>query len=133
MCRIDTLSKEAWKYVFDRGLKYANIGIETGSPPLLEKLNKKLDINEAEEKVKYLNDLGMYVHLTFGWGTPGETQEDIEKTKEFYKRVNCASKQQSFIVPLPGTKYDEMIQKGEVEYTGDFDGYKKRHGLNILD
>jgi len=123
MCRVDTLSKKAWKELYKQGLTHVNIGIESASKNVLDKINKKLNIEVAEDMIKYLNELGMYVHATFTFGTPSETKEDIKITKEFYKRINVASKQQSHCIPLPGTIWWNNLSEKERKI--DYDGYKK--------
>ena len=122
MCRIDTTSKKGWKKLYDNGLRHVNIGIESASQQLLNTINKKLNIEKAEEKIKFLNKIGMHIHLTFMFGIPGETKKDIEMTKNFFDRVNVASKQQSKCIPLPGTTWWESLNKEE--RNRDFDGYK---------
>ena len=119
MCRIDTLSKSAWKECYDCGLTYVNIGIETANSRLLKIINKKLNIKEAEDKINYLKKLGMYIHCTFTWGIPGETKEDVLETREFFKRINVQSKQESKVQPLPGTPWWKSIKsKDRLSYDG---------------
>jgi radical SAM superfamily enzyme YgiQ (UPF0313 family) len=130
MCRIDTLSKEAWTELYKMGLHYINIGIETANPELLETVGKKLDIVEAEEMIAHLKNIGMYIHGTFTYGIPGETPEDQQRTKEFFQRTHLDSKQESQCMPLPGTIWYNSLS--EEEKNMDFDGYRNR-GESILE
>jgi len=119
MCRIDTLNKSAWKECYNCGLTCVNIGIETANSRLLKIINKKLNIKEAEDKINYLKKLGMYIHCTFTWGIPGETKENVLETREFFKRINVQSKQESKVQPLPGTPWWKSIKsKDHLSYDG---------------
>lgn len=121
MCRIDTLSKDTWKYLHDRGLVAVNLGVESGSQKVLDTINKNLDIEEAKDMLEYLDDLGMYIHLTFTHGVPGETEEDFKKTKEFFENINVPSKQESRCIAMPGTDmYEEMDddKRRKMNYNG---------------
>ncbi len=120
MCRIDTIKTETWKILLDNGLRYVNIGIESASQKVLNIINKKLDIAKAEETLNYINSIGIKVHLTFTWGAPGESEEDVLLTKQFFDRVNVYSKQQSRCTPLPGTIWWDSLHDKDIDY----DGYK---------
>ncbi len=120
MCRVDTIDNNAWQTLFNNGMRYVNLGIESASPKMLQSINKKLDIEKAESAIKFINSIGIKIHLTFT-NFPFETKDDIKLTQDFYNRVNVYSKQQSTAIPLPGTIWWESLQnKNNI----DFDGYK---------
>jgi len=124
MCRIDTLSKEAWSELYKMGLHYINIGIESANPELLKTVGKRLDIEKAEEMIAHLKNIGMHIHGTFTYGIPGETEEDRQQTKAFFERTQLDSKQESKCIPLPGTIWYNSLKPEERDM--DFDGYKTR-------
>jgi len=115
MCRIDTLYGDTWKILHECGLTHINIGIESASPILLKKVNKKLDIELAKHMVEYVRSLGIYIHATFMFGIPGETEEDVALTSEFYDTLEIESKQQSICIPLPGTTWWQQLNKEQRE------------------
>lgn len=126
MCRVDTLEKETWKYAAERGLKAVNLGIESASQKVLDTIGKNLDISEVEKTLNYMNELGIYIHLTFTHGVPGETEEDFEKTQKFYNRVDVQSKQESRMIAMPGTDFYEDMTEEERRKL-NYDGLK---GIN---
>lgn len=88
MCRADTCKKETWKIMKDNGCKGVKIGVELGSQYVVDKIiNKHLDLKFTNEIVDYLRTLDMSVHGTFTYGLPGETKEQMLKTKEFIKNT----------------------------------------------
>ena len=125
MCRIDTVSLDCWETLYKNGLICVNIGIESASQSVLNTIGKKLNIEQAEKTINFLNEIGMHIHLTFTFGSPGETEEDITITKEFFNRIKVASKQQSRCIPLPGTIWWNNLIDKNIE----FDGYKNFKGL----
>jgi hypothetical protein len=68
------------------GCAMLKLGLESGSPAVLEKLGKGIDLDQASRTLAYLKEAGIaaYVYLLFG--TPEETIDDAEKTKDFVAR-----------------------------------------------
>ena len=46
-------------------------------------VNKHLDLKYVQDIVSHIRSLDMSVHGTFTYGLPGETKEDMIKTKKF--------------------------------------------------
>ena len=67
------------------GLKSLYLGFESGSPSVLEKMQKGIDINAAQKICENLTSAGVWVHLFFMVGFPTETTEDIDSTVNFIK------------------------------------------------
>jgi len=132
MCRIDTISEDGWIKLIDNGLYSVNVGIESANKNVLQSIGKKLDIIEAKERIKMLVKRGVYVHLTFTYGVPGETEEAVKETKNFFEEVGAQSKQESKCIPLPGTIWWDTLDETEREkYLSNminFDGYFSLRG-----
>jgi len=62
------------------GCKTIYIGIESGSPRILELINKKINIEEIRKAVELIKKYHINVTGSFILGLPTETKEDIEKT-----------------------------------------------------
>ena len=116
MCRADTSDAETFSAMKSSGCYAVKFGVESGCQELVDRCNKKLDLRKVEEAVRLLKSMGVFVHVTFTWGLPGETRKTIEMTREFYRRIKPDSAQQSFCTPFPGTPFFEMLKK-----VGNFD------------
>jgi radical SAM superfamily enzyme YgiQ (UPF0313 family)/MoaA/NifB/PqqE/SkfB family radical SAM enzyme len=68
------------------GCHHLSIGIETGSQRVLDLMQKKYKIEDAESVLKYAYQAGIHVTTNFMFGFPGESQEDFNLTLEFLKR-----------------------------------------------
>ena len=68
------------------GCKILRFGIESGSQRILDKMNKKLNVNEMEQILRDSNDVGIWNHVNLIVGFCNETKDDINKTIEFIKK-----------------------------------------------
>ena len=119
MCRADTCKKENWKIMRDNGCKGVKIGIESGSQYVVDKIvNKHLDLDYTNQLVDHLRSLNMSVHGTFTYGLPGETKEQMLQTKEFIKRTNFNTVQESGTAEIEGTPLHTLNTKDLKNYPG---------------
>ena len=73
---------------FCRGLRRSGcvmlqLGLESGSPRVLRRLNKGINLRQASEALEALAGAGIAVYLYVMFGVPGEEREDALKTLEF--------------------------------------------------
>lgn len=108
----------------EAGLDLLQIGIETGDPGILKHYKKQITIEQVEDVVKQVNDLGgMTVEGNFIIGGPFETRASVEKSIDFARHLlksapgifECSS---SYLGPYPGTEIGE---------------HPERFGIKILD
>ena len=119
MCRADTCKKETWKIMRDNGCKGVKIGIESGSQYVVDKIvNKHLDLSYTSQIVDHLRSLDMSVHGTFTYGLPGETKEQMLETKEYIKKTNFNTVQESGTAEIEGTPLHTLNKKDLKNYPG---------------
>jgi radical SAM superfamily enzyme YgiQ (UPF0313 family) len=80
------LTYEFLKKMKDSGCIELEYGIESGSQKILDKMNKRFDIEVAERVIRDTHKVGISVRANFMFGFPGETEEDFQKTLDFLKR-----------------------------------------------
>jgi len=122
--RIDTNNIDTWKYMIERGLKSASVGIESGDQEIVNEMNKKLDLTEA---LKMCQAISKDIHLHLSFAHPEDsTEEQRQKTYDFYVKSGAKSKSESMMVPLAGSDYyNELKLKGKTDKDIEFDGYKQ--------
>jgi len=81
--RIDMLTEELVKIMYDAGCRRASIGIESGSQKMMDSLHKGYNVEKVLKNIKMCHRLGIKTSTLLMTGIPGETREDIEKTKKF--------------------------------------------------
>ncbi|APT74029.1 radical SAM protein [Thermosipho melanesiensis] len=91
------------KYVNNR---YIVIGAQSGSERVLKKINRGHNLEEIERALSLLVEFGFIPRVDFIFGFPFETDEDIENTFEFIKKIVNKYKAKVHahtFMPLPGT------------------------------
>jgi radical SAM superfamily enzyme YgiQ (UPF0313 family) len=92
-----------------------SIGVESGSPRILEKMRKSITIEKIESIVNLLDEVGMEVTGHFIVGYPGETMADAVASIRLAKRIPLTYAGFSCFVPLPGSEIgDELIAQGAI-------------------
>ncbi|MCU0287505.1 MAG: radical SAM protein [Acidobacteria bacterium] len=75
-------------YLWRRGGLYrTRLGIETGSPRLLEAMDKGITVNQSKAAIRSLASAGIKTTTYFVVGFPGETEEDFQKTLDFIEEL----------------------------------------------
>ncbi|MCX5884685.1 MAG: radical SAM protein [Proteobacteria bacterium] len=92
-------------------------GIESGSNIILTEMNKGITKKLAKEVVEMTNRVGIKPSLNLITGTPSETPQTLQETKEFLISLNHIKWSQvptiDFIIPIPNTKlYTIAKEKG---------------------
>jgi len=65
------------------GCRVLQLGLESGSPAVLKRLNKGITPDLASRVLRTLGEAGIPVYLYVLFGTPGETEADAEQTMAF--------------------------------------------------
>ena len=92
-----------------------DLGIEAGSPQILQKLKKQTTPEIIRKQValakKHVKAFGFFMI-----GIPGETEADVLQTFELAKDLNLDRWSWSIYSPLPGSElYDELAAEGKVQ------------------
>jgi len=88
------------------------IGFESGSQRVLDRIQKHSNVEQNLEVARKVRDAGLRLRGCFIFGTPGETLDDIDKTKRFIKDARIDFASMHFLTPYPGTAlYDELADR----------------------
>lgn len=102
---------ETIKLMKDCGLRLFLVGYESGNQPILDRIKKGINIDEAKQFTKHCKDLGVVIHGTFILGLPLETRQTIEETIRYAIELDVFSIQVSLAAPYPGTELYEMARQ----------------------
>lgn len=110
---------ELFKLMKDAGCIQVDYGFESGCDRVLRLIKKqRSSVAQNQLAIDVTNKAGLHVMGTFIVGTPTETLEELEMTKEFIlKNIDRLDSFQTFIAtPFPGTElYKICSEKGIVE------------------
>lgn len=102
------------------GLYSVSFGIESGSPIILQEMNKKIDIQIARNNLKSLPE-ELDTHASFIIGMPRESHETINQTIQFIKSVNIRNINAGILTIFPGTElYNQARLQGLIKNEDDY-------------
>jgi len=85
------------------GCLSVSIGFESGSQIMLDAMNKRLDIKQAEEAVETLRAAKIPVSGTFIFGFPGETIDTALESARWRRKMGLLGRP-FFATPIPGSE-----------------------------
>lgn len=120
--RVDTIDQEILTRMKRAGCTDLTFGVESGSQKILDLLGKGITVEQIEKAFQWVKEVGIKAGMFLIIGVPGETQEDIDKTKCLISKVEPSFIDISYLTPIPGTEIYEMT-KHLIEDGIDFSNY----------
>jgi len=117
--RVDTVDWETLCLMKKAGCSLLSMGIESGSQELLDKMGKKITLEQIKNTVSMVNKAGIQIYAYYVIGLPWETKETLKKTFNFAKKLNTQYASFYTATALKGTKFFDYINKnrlGEINY-----------------
>jgi len=113
--RVNLVTEDLIAAMTDAGCVLIGYGIESGSQKMLDIINKKATIDQAENAVCLTKRYLGWADCSFMVGYPGETKETIQETVDFCKRLSLAPEVIFFLTPYPGTElYNTALRLGKI-------------------
>jgi anaerobic magnesium-protoporphyrin IX monomethyl ester cyclase len=113
--RSDLVDRSLLQKLKDAGADAIAFGLESGSPVVLAKTNKRIELERLRENIKTAQSLGLETELFSMFGMPGETVDDAVQTLEFVRssgipiQSNSGSQQMQLY-------YGSTIEKNPVRF-----------------
>jgi anaerobic magnesium-protoporphyrin IX monomethyl ester cyclase len=124
--RVDQISRELLREMKDAGCRTVWFGVESGSPRILEKLNKKITMEQVIHTFRLCKEMGIRIACSFMLGIPGETIGDMEDTFKFARKLDPDWCQFNTYVAVPGSAlYKEVMENELYDRVEDFVTYVK--------
>ena len=119
--RADLIDKELVELLRRAGCTELKLGVESGSPRVLEMIQKGLDLGVLREAVKIVKAGGINLGLFFMAGLPHETMDDLNMTFDLIKELDADNVAFNIFDPMPGSDlYQETIDLGLVPEHADW-------------
>ena len=129
--RVDMISREMLREMKAAGCKTIWFGGESGSPRILEKINKGITLEQTEKAFKICRAEGIQTACSFILGIPGETVDDMNATFKFARKLDPDWCRFNVFVAVPGSSlYEEVIQNHLYDRVEDFVAYVKTKEFN---
>jgi anaerobic magnesium-protoporphyrin IX monomethyl ester cyclase len=124
--RADLLSRELLRAMRQAGCKTIWFGVESGSPRIIDIINKGITKEQTVKAFKLCREEGIQVACSFMIGIPGETVEDMEASLKFAKQLNPDWCGFNIYVAYPGSiLYEEILEKHLYDHVEDYLFYVK--------
>ncbi len=121
--RVDCVDEEFLLKAKQAGCYSVYFGVETGNAELLKRINKGIKIEQVVEAFKMAKKVGLETLGFFMFGLPGETEETMQETIDFAKKLDPDYAKVTILVPFPSTPiYHELESKGLIK-TKDWSKY----------
>lgn len=127
--RVDVLNEELLYEMRLAGCERLSLGVESGSQTVLEKINKKITVEEIIASTEMAKKYGIQVRYYMILGNRGETAETFRETLAFLDRARPHQYLFSCLSIYPGTQDFYDAEKAgwldrEVYFTEDFQELK---------
>ena len=99
------IDAELAKMMYKSGCRVVNLGIESASVEILNKIGKKISLDEVKNIIKVLKKNKILVVASFILGFPWDTKDTIMETINFSLSANIDFANFNSAIPLPGSKF----------------------------
>jgi radical SAM superfamily enzyme YgiQ (UPF0313 family) len=109
--RADTADAEMAELMYESGCRLVSIGVESGSQYVLDKIGKKLTVNDIRDTVKIFKNAKIKIYNYFVIGLPWDDENTIEQSIQFAIELDSDFISFYTATPLPGTRFDKYIKE----------------------
>jgi len=129
--RVDTVSRELLREMKAAGCRTIWFGGESGSPRILERIDKGITLEQTENAFKMCREEGIQTACSFILGIPGETVDDMNATFKFARKLDPDWCRFNVFVAVPGSSlYEAVIRDHLYDRLEDFVAYVKTKDFN---
>jgi hypothetical protein len=120
--RVDVLTDELLRAMRRAGCQRLSLGVESGSPSVLGKINKKITTEQILRSTALAKSYGIQVRYYMMLGNRGETLETFQETLDFLARARPHQYIFSCLSIYPGTlDFDDAEKSGGLDRRVYFD------------
>jgi len=109
--RADTADEEMADLMYESGCRLVSIGVESGSQYVLDKIGKKITIDNIRDTVKIFKKAKIKVYNYFVIGLPWDDEETVEQTIRLAVELDSDFISFYTATPLPGTRFYKYAQE----------------------
>lgn len=121
--RVDMVNKNLLQKMSAAGCIAVWLGVESGSQLIIEKMHKKIKLDQTRSAFKAAREIGMMTIANVVLGFPGETERTAWETINFIKELNPGDVGFYIATPYPGTPLYELVKQSGWLKTTDFNHY----------
>jgi radical SAM superfamily enzyme YgiQ (UPF0313 family) len=127
--RVDTVDADLLSLMAEAGCWMLSFGIESSSQAVLDQADKGTRVADAATAVQLARRAGIKTVGHFILGLPGETEQSLEETIAFAKKLKLDLAQFYCAVPFPGSRLYERALKEKWINPLDFSNFNQNTPL----
>jgi radical SAM PhpK family P-methyltransferase len=131
--RCSNSDEEAIDLMAESGCKGVFLGIESGSPTILENMNKAATIEKYSKGIEMLRKRDILTFASFIVGFPGETHDTVQETIDFIKTEKPDYYRAQMWYCEPGTPIQNERQKYDINGEGFVWNHATMDSLEAMD
>lgn len=116
--RCNNADDEAFELMARSGCAGVFLGIESGSQPILDNMNKAVTLEQYRRGVQRLRQYGILTFGSFILGFPGETRETVKDTVGYIRGLGLDYYRMQMWYCEPGTPIDRRREEFDLQGTG---------------
>lgn len=125
--RFGALTSVQYRLMKQAGFRLVLFGLESANQKTLDRINKKITVQEIITSCQEARRAGLFPHITIMFGYPWETYEEALKTLKLgrwlLKKGYAHTVQATIVIPYPGSKLFDECKKQGLLRTLDWDNY----------
>jgi len=121
--RVDYVDDQMLLKMHAAGCHQIMFGVENIDESVLKNINKKINLPQVINAVKWTKASGIECRLAFMVGNPGDNREIIEKNIKFIKKLDPDLLIVNITTPFPGTEMFSWAKERNLILTYDWDDY----------
>ena len=119
--RVTALDEEVLTWMKRAGCECVQLGVESGSPRILDQLDKSIQPWQVEQTAALVKKVGINLSVYLISDVPGENEDDIRMTVELIRRIRPDDGYVSPLVYYPGTRLFEQAVANSLVRPGIFE------------
>lgn len=121
--RADTIDDELAHALHEAGCMVLFIGFESGSPRMLELLNKGIMPEDSIRAATICRRNKILIFANYMLGMPTETRDDLDMTLDMMRRIKPELHSAAYFSPIPGSDLYNFCKDKHLIQVDSFEGY----------
>jgi radical SAM superfamily enzyme YgiQ (UPF0313 family) len=119
--RVDTIDEDVVKALKQANCSGLAFGIETGNPEMMEKIDKRITLDQARKALRLCRRYGLVTLCSYIFGYPGDTRRSVEDTLRFSVELDSDYANFSVLFIAPGSEIFEGLRRKKAIPEGHWD------------
>jgi len=113
--RLGHMNRDDLQLMYDSGCRWIYYGVESGSPEMLERIHKGIDLETIDRDIAYCREIGISSHCGIIIGLPDETEAQLRNSTRLLLRLDPNFVAAVPFLPMPGSEFwNELLDSGRL-------------------